>query len=95
LADASFCHSGVKCVIIPRPIRVQPSSGASGAKYVANAGKIVVEALLHQTSGSRTDNRIRASGKALLISDQNGAAGQSTVALYPSKKLSHAGTRPS
>ena len=42
--------------------------------------KIVLDALCHQPSASRTDSRIGASGKASLISRQNGAAGQSTVA---------------
>jgi hypothetical protein len=47
---------------------VHPSSGASGAKYVASAGKMVFEALVHQLSGSRTDNKITASGNATLNS---------------------------
>jgi hypothetical protein len=42
--------------------------------------KIVLDALCHEASGSRTDSRIGASGYTSLNSFQNGAAGQSTTA---------------
>ena len=51
----------------------------------SNVKKIVFDALRYQPSGSRTDNNTTASGNATLISGQNAADGQSTVALYPAR----------
>jgi hypothetical protein len=41
---------------------------------------MVLDALFHHASASRVDRRMGASGKVAVISRQNGAAGQSTVA---------------
>jgi hypothetical protein len=54
----------------------------SGGGTRPKVKKIVSDALRYQASGSRTESRTRASGKAAEISRQNEAPGQSTIARY-------------